>query len=136
MLFRIDPSSPRPLFEQLASQVHKAVLTGELSDGERLPAARELAESLQVNQHTVLHAYQLLRDEGLVELRRGRGAVITAHAAHRYGRLRDAITTVRTEAQELGLPLSAVAAMIEQPTAALSTTSISQSTTPELKELP
>jgi GntR family transcriptional regulator len=115
MLLRIDPTSARPLFEQLAAQVRVAVVDGDLRTGERLPAARELAESLEINQHTVLHAYQLLRDEGLVELRRGRGAVITARAAHHYDRLGRAIEDVRSEAGRLGLPLSAVAAMIDRP---------------------
>ncbi len=112
MLIRIDPSSPLPIFEQLAAQVRQSVIAGELTSGERLPSARDLAESLEVNQHTVLHAYQLLRDEGLLELRRGRGAVVTAHAAEHYAPLVTALQTVRTEAASLGLPLSAVAAML------------------------
>jgi GntR family transcriptional regulator len=115
MLLRIDPTSARPLFEQLAAQVRVAVVDGELHSGERLPAARGLAESLEINQHTVLHAYQLLRDEGLVELRRGRGAVVTARAAEHYDTLSRAIDEVRDEAARLGIPLSAVAAMIDRP---------------------
>ena len=114
MLLRIDSASPLPIFEQLATQVRQAVITGEVASGERLPSARDLAESLDVNQHTVLHAYQLLRDEGLLELRRGRGAVITAHAAEHYAPLLEALAAVRREAAALGLPLSAVATLLTE----------------------
>lgn len=115
VLFRIDPSSSQPLFEQLAAQVRLALLAGDLAHGERLPSAREIAEALQINQHTVLHAYQSLRDEGLLELRRGRGAVITARSTDHYQGLAHSLEAVRTEARRLGIPLSAVARMIEQP---------------------
>ena len=116
MLFRVDPRSSQPLFEQLATQVRLSVLSGGLPNGERLPSARELAEALEINQHTVLHAYQSLRDEGLIELRRGRGAVITVRSSDHYQGLVRSLEAVREEAHRLGIPLSAVAKMIEQST--------------------
>lgn len=81
MLIRVDPDSPRALYDQVAASVRGDILAGVLAPGDRLPAARDVAEALDINQHTVLHAYQRLRDEGLVDLRRGRGAVIAASAA-------------------------------------------------------
>ncbi|GAC56133.1 putative GntR family transcriptional regulator [Gordonia hirsuta DSM 44140 = NBRC 16056] len=81
MLLRIQPSASTPIFRQLADSVRADVATGRIVPGERLPAARQVAAALEVNVHTVLRAYQELRDEGLVELRRGRGAVITEAAA-------------------------------------------------------
>lgn len=77
MLLRVDPASSLPIFAQIAGAVRREVLEGRLSTGDRLPAAKEVARSLDVNLHTVLRAYQELRDEGLVDLRRGRGAVVT-----------------------------------------------------------
>lgn len=81
MLIRVDTDSPRALYDQVAASIRSDILSGALAPGDRLPAARDVAEALDINQHTVLHAYQRLRDEGLVDLRRGRGAVIAATAA-------------------------------------------------------
>ena len=76
MLIRMDPSSDRPLHEQLTTQIEGQIATGRVAPGQRLPSARELGEAVGVNVHTVLRAYQALRDAGLVDLRRGRGAVV------------------------------------------------------------
>lgn len=78
MLIKIDSSDSRPLYEQIAAQVRSAIDNGEIARGERLPAASELAGATGVHLHTVLHAYAELRDEGLIELRPRRGAVVTA----------------------------------------------------------
>lgn len=103
MIFRIDPSSTEPLFAQLAAQVRAAVLRGELTAGTRLPPARQLATSLEINLHTVLHAYQNLRDEGLIELRRGRGAVVRERSGDDLAPLHLAVAALVTAARDLGL---------------------------------
>src|SRR5690606_25776942 len=77
VLIRVDPGSGVAIYDQIAASVRAQLARGALSPGDRLPAARELAEALDVNIHTVLRAYQDLRDEGLIDLRRGRGAVVT-----------------------------------------------------------
>lgn len=46
--------------------------------GEQLPPAAELGVALSVDRNTVLAAYRQLRDEGVLEFRRGRGARVTA----------------------------------------------------------
>ncbi|PRB12426.1 GntR family transcriptional regulator [Microbacterium sp. MYb72] len=81
MLLRVDADSARPLYDQVAASIRADILAGALAPGDRLPPARDVAGALEINQHTVLHAYQRLRDEGLIDLRRGRGAVIAASAA-------------------------------------------------------
>jgi GntR family transcriptional regulator len=113
MLLRIDPASAVPLFEQLAASVRSDASRGAIRAGDRLPAARDVADSLDVNVHTVLRAYQALRDEGLVDLRRGRGAVVTERVAH-YGELGEAIPRLVATARELGLGVSTLTAMIRQ----------------------
>ena len=113
MLIRVDPGSPIPLFDQLAAAVRAEVVRGALTAGERLPSARELAGSLDLNVHTVLHAYQVLRDEGLIDLRRGRGAVVTDRS-HENSELAAMLPALVVEAKRLNLSPAALAAMIRE----------------------
>ncbi|MGA2008070.1 MAG: GntR family transcriptional regulator [Solirubrobacteraceae bacterium] len=73
---RIDRSDPTSVFEQVAAEIRRAILDGEAKPGERLPPAKDLAAELGVNTNTVLRSLRLLRDEGLLEFRRGRGVTV------------------------------------------------------------
>ncbi|WP_144721646.1 GntR family transcriptional regulator [Agrococcus jejuensis] len=112
MRFVVDPALSEPLHEQIARQVRDAFETGELRQGERLPPARELADALDVNMHTVLRGYQSLRDLGLVELRRGAGARIRTDARPVGARLHELVAELRVEAARLGIPPADLARMV------------------------
>jgi len=79
----IDHSSLVPLHEQVAAAIRRAIADGEVGPGERLPPARDLAAVLGVNANTVFRALRTLREEGLVEFRRGRGVSVTGIAPQR-----------------------------------------------------
>jgi GntR family transcriptional regulator len=70
---KIDRDERTELYEQVAAEIRRAIADGEAKPGERLPPARDLAAVLEVNTNTVLRALRRLRDEGLLEFRRGRG---------------------------------------------------------------
>ena len=61
-------------------QVKHGVETGALRSGEQLPGIRPLAEELVINPNTVAKAYRELEHEGVIELRHGAGAFISANA--------------------------------------------------------
>lgn len=113
MLIKIDVDSTRSLFEQVAASIRSDIVTGRIAAGDRLPAAREVAEALDINLHTVLRAYQQLRDEGLVDLRRGRGAVISASAGP-LAELSDDIAALVSRAAALGMSPTTLAALIKE----------------------
>ena len=77
---RIDHEDPTLLHEQVAAEIRRAIADGEAKPGERLPPAMDLAAILGVNRNTVLRALRVLRDEGLLEFRRGRGITIVGSA--------------------------------------------------------
>lgn len=70
---KVDKHNPTDLYEQVAAEIRRAIADGEANPGERLPPAKDLAAVLGVNTNTVLRSLRLLRDEGLLEFRRGRG---------------------------------------------------------------
>lgn len=80
-MIRIDTSSAVSLNEQIAAGIRRAIAESDIPPGDRLPPAKQLAASLDVNMHTVLKAYARLRDEGLVEMRRGRGVTVVDQPA-------------------------------------------------------
>ena len=113
MLIKVDPGSSEPLFAQIAAQVRAAIATGQVTEGERLPTARELAEALRVNMHTVLRAYGDLRDEGLVDMRRRRGVIVRA-AGDTRARLLELARELAVEAARQGVSKAELRRLIEE----------------------
>jgi GntR family transcriptional regulator len=74
---KIDRAEPTQLHQQVEAELRRAIADGEAKPGERLPPARDLAAVLGVNTNTVLRALRALRDEGLLEFRRGRGVSVS-----------------------------------------------------------
>lgn len=78
---KIDRNDQTDLHEQVAAEIRRAIADGEAKPGERLPPARDLAAVIGVNHNTVLRALRTLRDEGLLEFRRGRGITVAGTPA-------------------------------------------------------
>ena len=112
MLITIAANAAAPVFDQVADQIAAQVAAGQLKTGERLPSARDLADALGVNVHTVLHAYQRLRDDGIIELRRGRGAVVTGSEG--TDRLHSAVRDAVAEARASGIGVAGLIALIRR----------------------
>src|SRR3954462_14760017 len=77
---KVNRQESTDLHEQVAAEIRRAVAEGEAKPGERLPPARDLAAVMGVNTNTVLRALRRLRDEGLLEFRRGRGVRVVGTA--------------------------------------------------------
>jgi GntR family transcriptional regulator len=113
MLIRVDMAGGVPLYEQVAASVRADIIAGRLVPGDRLPPAREVAETLEINLHTVLHAYQQLRTDGLIDLRRGRGAVVSASVGPLVELTKDLHDLV-SRAAALGVAPATLAALVKE----------------------
>lgn len=78
MITRLDPRTGVPLYLQIAEAMRDAIAAGRILPGRRLPTVRETAAKLRVNPGTVVAAYDMLAQEGLIESRQGAGTFVTA----------------------------------------------------------
>ena len=108
---KIDPSEPTPLYLQVAAEIRRAIADGEAKPGERLPLAKDMATILSVNTNTVLRALRALRDEGLLEFRRGRG--ITVAGTPQRGAVLGAVNELVQYARNQGYRRDELIGMIE-----------------------
>ncbi|MGA2837401.1 MAG: GntR family transcriptional regulator [Acidimicrobiales bacterium] len=108
---KIDSQSAVPLFEQVAAELRRAIADGEAAPGERLPPAKDLAAVLGVNANTVLRALRQLRDEDVLEFRRGRG--ITVAGEPDRGIVRARAQDLVNLARQYGLRRDELVSMIE-----------------------
>jgi GntR family transcriptional regulator len=98
-LTEVDRSDPMPLHDQVAAEIRRAIAEGEADPGGRIPQAKDLAAVLGVNTNTVLRALRVLRDEGLLELGRGRAIVVAGTPARSavMTRMRDFLEFARSQ---------------------------------------
>lgn len=108
----LDRTDPTLLHEQVAAEIRRAINDGEAKPGERIPQARDLASVLGVNTNTVLRALRVLRDEGLIEM--GRGRVTTVAGTPEQGALQLKIKELLELARYHGYRPDELAAMIQR----------------------
>lgn len=76
MILKLDMSSNIPIYVQLRNGIVMGIGRGELKSGEKLPTVRQMAEDIGVNMMTVTKAYNILKNEGFIEIDRRHGAKI------------------------------------------------------------
>lgn len=74
----VSNKASRPLYEQIATQMKAAIMSGELQAGEAIPSVRALAKSLHISILTVQKAYSTLQEDGFIETTAGKGCYVSA----------------------------------------------------------
>ncbi|TCT12220.1 DNA-binding transcriptional regulator YhcF (GntR family) [Natranaerovirga pectinivora] len=68
------------IYSQIVSNIENAILEGELKPEERLSSLRESAVEMEVNINTIMRAYNLLEEEGILRKKRGLGFFVSEDA--------------------------------------------------------
>ncbi|MDR1896197.1 MAG: GntR family transcriptional regulator [Prevotellaceae bacterium] len=76
----VDFKISKSIFLQISDNICNQILEGTLKSGERVPSIRDLAADFEVNSNTVLRAYTILSDVGVIENKRGIGFFVTEDA--------------------------------------------------------
>jgi len=118
-LFSVDPSKGEPLFQQLVDAVKRAVATGALEPGDRLPSVRELAADLLINPNTIAKAFRELETDGVTTTRKGTGTFVAERrpvltCEERRRRLVEGLEGVLTAAACWGMDRTEARAVFEQ----------------------
>ena len=115
----ISSVSGEPIYEQIKTQIHSAVLSGELKAGEALPSLRKLAKELRISVLTVTRAYNELADEGVVQNIQGKGTFVMDKGNELMQRqlepqIRESLAEASRGAKAAGIPLDALERMLEE----------------------
>ncbi len=120
MFIRLETSSGVPISRQIADQIRAHCASGALAPGARLPSVRALAADLAVNHNTVLHVYERLTIEGLLERRHGDGTYVAGRIparrleAGQMALLGKDIAALAYKAATLNVPPAAVHRLVDE----------------------
>ena len=100
-MITINYRDPRPIYEQIQTELRRLMLTGVLPPGSRLPSVRELAGQLAINPNTIQRAYSELEAEGYIYSVAGKGSFAAASGGERQRRIRELTQQLAPVLEEL-----------------------------------
>jgi GntR family transcriptional regulator len=125
MTITVDFDSPVSIEEQVYQALRRVVAAGAIAHGENLPTVRQLAADLGVHWTTIGRAYRRLAGDGILTVRRGRGATVCAPRTNKQvpaavrATVRQKLIDAVTEARLGGMPLDQVEAALRREMALL-----------------
>ncbi len=82
---KINPSSEKPIFIQIAEQLEDSIFTGVFQEEQQIPSTNEISVLFNINPHTVLKGMNMLVDEDIIYKKRGLGMFVKSR---RSGKIR------------------------------------------------
>lgn len=114
----ISNSGSKPIYEQIASQIKTAIITGELPEGSALPSIRTLANDLRISVITTKRAYAELEAQGFIETAQGKGSFVAGGnkellREEQLKRVESLLTQAVREAESAGITADEIREMLD-----------------------
>jgi GntR family transcriptional repressor for pyruvate dehydrogenase complex len=120
--FKIAPLSRRRVSETVADQLRKAIFTGRIQPGNKLPPEREMAQQFDTSRVALREALRALEQEGMISIKRGSGGgAFVADFDRALRALAGSLNTVVKLGQAKSAHLTEVRTMLEPEMARLAT---------------
>lgn len=107
----------RPIYEQIKDGLRRMIVTGAMTQDEKLPSVRALATQLSINPNTIQRAYNELEMEGYIYSVAGRGSFVSGTAdadAARRESLKNDLRTLLGELRYLGVTQEDAVTLIKE----------------------
>lgn len=117
---KLDPTSERPIFLQIADELEDAIFTGVFEEETQIPSTNEIAAQWKINPHTVLKGMNLLVDDNIIYKKRGLGMFVKEGAVSNIKKKRQTnfydmyIERLINEAKKLGMSKEEIVQLIER----------------------
>lgn len=116
--FRLIAQPGVPIYEQAVYAATRAIVTGQMRQGDAFPSVRVLSRELKINPNTAHKVIAQLLSDGLIESRPGVGTVVAkrpgASSSERAALLNRSIEELVVEAKRLSIDRDQVIAAIEK----------------------
>jgi len=118
MYIVISNATSEPIYFQIATQIKREIMKGELSSGEMLPSIRSLAKELRISVITTKRAYEELEREGFIETVPGKGSYVATQSNELLSEkkkkiIEDKIKKIVDESKLLGIELEELIEMLK-----------------------
>ena len=100
-MLHLNYRDPRPIYEQIRTQLQKLILSGAMPPGEKLPSVRDLAAQLAINPNTIQRAYRELESTGYILSIAGKGSFVAEVASILTQKQEAAVSHFLSSAEEL-----------------------------------
>lgn len=118
MMVKLDPTSKKPIYEQIVQEIKSLVMTGKLLPHEQVLSVRKAARELGINPNTVQKAYAILEREGILYSVTGKGDFVADNAARikemKKQEIRDMFIQVTREARDSGLWIDEIFTIVDE----------------------